>query len=122
MFPPFLVNSFRVSIASQDRKAKLFLCLFHSLDGFYRLDSSQHSEIDGIGHCFVADRARVQIVAGVIPITKTRWMVGIAHSLIKIEVAVSCAAGPDPLIDRHANRLPRPRCSSLRLHKARWLR
>jgi len=85
---------------------KLFLCFFHSLDGFCRIDSSQHSEIDGIGHRFVADRARVQIVAGVIPISKTRWMAGIAHCLIKIEATVGCAAGPDPLIDGRANGFP----------------
>jgi hypothetical protein len=47
-FPSFLANSFRFSLAPQDRNANLFLCFFHRLDGFYRLDSSQHSEIDGI--------------------------------------------------------------------------
>lgn len=93
-------NLFRFEVRRSRASSIMKIELFH------RLDSPQHREVDGIGHRFVADRARVQIVAGMIPITKTRWMVGIADGLIEIEAAVSCAAGPDPLIDRRANGFP----------------
>ena len=82
-------------------------CHFYQRDAaalrgyFFVLDCRrppQHREVYRVRHRLVTGCAGMQMVAGVIAFAELTGMTWIAHRSVKIENAVKCAAGANPLI------------------------
>src|SRR6185503_10793111 len=60
---------------------------------------TEKSEVDCICHCFVSRFVWMEIIAGLISISKFRRLSWIAHRRVKVDDPVESASGPNPLVD-----------------------